>query len=124
MKQLCIRLDEKTTNKIQERANEKALSPSEYIRRLVELGLRIEEMSEKKNEGNDQNIEAFSDLGSSKMLWEKELAWTLEVRFILRFLVDKLGFSKTEIDSTLMQESKTRAEHFVAGLLNKPISEQ
>ena len=123
MKRLCVRLDEKTTNKIQDRANEKALSLSEYIRRLVELGLRIEEMSEKKSDADDQSNEAFSDLGSSKILWEKELAWTLEMRFILRLLVDKLVFGKTEFDHNLMQESKIRAEHFVAGLLNKPIIE-
>ena len=45
MKQLCIRLDERTADKIKHRAHEKAINLSEYIRRLVEMGLGIEEMS-------------------------------------------------------------------------------
>lgn len=123
MKQLCIRLDQKTYEKTKCRADDKALPIAQYIRRLVELGLRIEEMSEKKGEGNDQNNELFSDLGSSKMLWEKELSWTLEVRFLLRVLIGKLLLNKDEVDGNIIQQSKIHAEHFVAGLLNNQIKE-
>lgn len=123
MKQLCIRLDEKTFDKVRKRADEKALKLSEYIRRLVELGLRIEEMSEKKSTKDNGDNEQFSDLGSSKFLWEKELAWTLEMRFLIRFLADKLLYGKDQTDGNLLQESKIRAENFISGLLKNEINE-
>lgn len=123
MKQFCIRLDEKTFNTLQQKAQDKALKLSEYIRRLVELGLRIEEMSEKKSGKNNGDSALLSDLGSSKSLWEKELAWTLEMRFLMRFLVDKLLYGKGQTDGNLLQESKLRAENFVAGLFNEDFKE-
>lgn len=123
MKQLCIRLDQKTYEKIKNHAHDKALKLSEYVRRLVELGLRIEMMSEEKAAKNNDSEAHFSELGDSKILWEKELAWTLEMRFLMRILADKILYGKDQTDENLLNESKIRAENFVAGLFNKNVDE-
>lgn len=124
MKQFCIRLDDKTYEAIMKKSKDKALKPSEYIRRLVDIGLRIESMSEEKLSKNGDNENRFLDLGDSKILWEKELSWTLEMRFLIRLLADKILYGKSQSDENLLHESKVRAENFVSGFLNKAVDKE
>jgi hypothetical protein len=119
MKQFCIRVDQKTAEKIEQRAEEKVLKLSEYLRRLIELGLRIEQMSEKKE--NPDSDEPFADLGSSKLLWEKErlyedLSGTGKVKTFndsgFDFLISAKEKEKEEKIKTKLNNKLCEAAHY------------
>lgn len=115
MKQLCIRFDEKTFDDLSDNAQKKALTLSEYVRRLVEIGLRVE-MVASKNSGKTSEDE-------TKELWQKELSWTLETRFLIRFLVEKLLTSDDKSNMQFMKEARIKAENYVSGMLNEVVDE-
>ncbi len=100
--------------KITQRACQKKITLSAYARHLTELGLRIEELSE-KNEANadkaDPTLEAINQL---KKLQQKSFLASQEALYLVRYLTSRVK-EKTPHENEKMLEiakvqSKTRLE--------------
>ena len=50
MGKISVRFESETEKIIRERAAKKEITPSEYIRNLVEIGLKLKEYSTEKNQ--------------------------------------------------------------------------
>jgi hypothetical protein len=111
MKALSIRFDEETYENLRQNSEKKALAIAEYARRLIEIGLRVE-MAASKNTGKTSEDEL-------KELWQKELSWTLETRFLTRFLVEKLLASDEKDNLQFMKEARIKAENYVLGMMGE-----
>lgn len=121
MKQLCVRFDEKTFQILQKNADEKALKIAEYIRRLIDVGLRLETISASKSEENNGEENKISELGEVKKLWEHSLAWALETRLLTRLLMREVSKKSEEELLSMVNTLTDKAENHVAGLLDQRV---
>ena len=121
MNQISVKFDKKTEAVLRQKAQEKEMRLSEYLRRLIEIGLRVEEASSSKSSEDKLNYPKISELGELLKLWEKTLAWTLESRLLLRILVPQVLEKEEEKQKQLVTTTRTKAEKYVAGLLNNEV---
>lgn len=118
MKQLCIRFDEKTFETLGKNSENKALKLSEYVRRLVEIGLRVEQASSALSTENDKELNAIDELGEIKLLWENLLKWVLETRLLTRVLAGNLLSNDVESSAATVEKARMKSEKHVLELLN------
>src|SRR5271165_3982638 len=84
MARITISLPDEDLEYIENHAQQKALSASEYTRTLIKLGLTIE-----KNSGAIDPLNYAMDLEQQKLLWKTLLVWELETRYLVRHLVEE-----------------------------------
>ena len=104
MNRISIGFYPETYTKLEKRAKEKRLTLAEYTRQIVELGLRLEEMSAKK-EGEESNKDPLEQaLNFLKKLAKKEFATAQETLYLTRYI---LGISpeKNQGDHAKMLEA-------------------
>ena len=87
MKQLCIRFNKKTLEKMAQNAQKNVLSLSEYVRRLVEIGLKVEAVTAKNSEKSFEK--------QIKELWQKDLSWILETAVLFKSVAWALSLHST-----------------------------
>lgn len=119
MDRYTITFYEETSEKIKERAQKKGISSiAQCIRELVELALKFEEMTE-KSEGNLQENDLISLLSEIRNLLKNNLNWSLETRFLSRFLIENNPNITKEKQTEVLQKFKERAQDLVNGMLQE-----
>ena len=119
MDRYTITFYEETSEKIKGRAQKKGISSiAQCIRELVELALKFEEMAE-KSEGSLQENDLVALLSEIKNLLKNNLNWSLETRFLSRFLIENNPNVTKEKQTEVLQKFKERAQDLVNGMLQE-----
>ncbi len=91
MHRTSIGIKDADFKKIQANAEKKSLNTADYIRLLVNIGLKVEEAAEKSLADRPTPTDYSQD---TEALWKSLLACGLETRFLIRHLI-KQGFPET-----------------------------
>lgn len=119
MERITVTFYEEIYEKIKNRANKKGnISIAQCVRELVELALKFEEMAE-KSDTNPKENDLVSMLSEIKNLLKNDLNWSLETRFLLRFLIEIQPNLSREKQAEVLLKYKEHAQSFVSGLLQE-----
>jgi hypothetical protein len=87
----------------------------------VDLGLRLEEAASKNDGGTGNEKSEIDALGDLKLLWKNILSWSLESRYLARFLVESMpSLDKDKIGNILNQASE-KSKTAVSVLLHEEV---
>lgn len=115
MSQIPVGFPKKIEEKLRQTAKKRGVTLSHYIRELVEIGLQVEESAAKNL--SEKNVIEMQNLQMD--LWENSLAWELESRYLLRYLVEQTSLNDKQKANYILETAKSKAEAFVKGLLKK-----
>ena len=106
MHRTSIGIKDADFKKIQVNAEKKSLNTADYIRMLINIGLRVEEAAEKSLTDRSTQTDHASD---PEARWKSLLACGLETRFLIRYLI-KNGFQQAiEQRKLFLNEVKEKA---------------
>jgi len=114
MERICISLPDEMYNLLFDKAQQKKSTVSHYIRHLMDLGLKVEEMSETntdRNDGSKKELELIIHL------LKKVLNADFETRILVRYLTANLDVGKEEDHEQMREKAKLKAESLVEGLM-------
>lgn len=115
MHRTSIGIKDADFKKIQANAEKKSLNTADYIRMLVNIGLKVEEAAEKSLPDRSTPSDYPQD---TEALWKSLLACGLETRFLIRHLI-KQGFPETiEQRQLFLDDTKETALIKAEELLN------
>lgn len=117
MPRTSITFDTETFSKLHITAKNKKITLSSYVRELVAIGLKVEDMSQNKAE-NDSEKSDFTLSNEEKMLWKNCLLWQRESLYLVRNLVKDLLKKNNQ---TSLDNAKQSAQMYVDGLLQEQI---
>lgn len=103
MQRTSIGIPEDDYKKIQAQAAQKSIPVADYLRHLIQLGLKVEEAAENHSQGHSEEATSLD--------WsqEKLLTWGLELRYLLRYLIQN-GFQHSiEQRNAFLTEAKEKA---------------
>ena len=118
MQRISISFFEETYQIISERAEQKKLSIANYIRNLVELGLKVEDMSS-ENSSSEEESPIQKDLNILKKLLKKNLIAELESRMLTRYLTLHCSEGSEEDNREALRKAKETSEALVEGMLEE-----
>lgn len=114
MEQITIKIDEVIIEKMQQRMSRNGCKTfSQCARELIELALRIEEASLSESPKNDKE----NELEALLKLLKTNLTWSLENRFLLRFLIKNDKEINSNEGTLYMTKAKERADVYVKEML-------
>jgi hypothetical protein len=116
MNQIPVRIDKKTEEKLRAQAKEKDMKLSQYIRHLIEIGLRIEEMSKQQEQDKPHQNPILDELQLHKKWFQKNLQSSYETLYLTRYLLTHLPEEKTGDHHQFLDQAQTKAKAFVEGL--------
>jgi hypothetical protein len=119
MKQICITFDDELQEKLRRNAKEKNTKLGQYIRNLVDLGLRVEEMSAQKKAEGDKPDPLTEEFALFKKLLQKNLVSSYEMLYLIRHILTKMPEKTPGEHRAFADQAETKAQSFVAGLLDK-----
>jgi hypothetical protein len=109
MHKISIRFYNDTFHKLQETSTKKEIPFAQYVRELIEIGLRVEEISANYDDKNKKNNVNLST--DSKILWKNNLLWSLESLYLIRCLMnDLLPNMSEQYLNTAKQKAQTSIE--------------
>ena len=111
MKRSSINISNDDYKKIQAQAKKKSLVPADYIRHLIQLGLKVEEAAENHSTGHSKQS---ASLDPQKKL----LTWELESRYLIRYLIQN-GFERSlDERNAFLKEAQQKASSRIEAWLN------
>lgn len=118
MKQIPIAFDKQTEEKLRNNAKIKELKLAQYIRQLVDIGLRVEEIAEKKeSEGNkEEHTEMEKLLETQQTLIQKGLISTYEILYLIRYILTTLPEHELDAHNKIFDQSQIKAKQLVENL--------
>jgi hypothetical protein len=119
MERLTISFYDEIAQKLNKRAAKKNISVAQYIRDLVNIGLRVEEMSEQKKSENDGNDPLQAELETLKKLQRKGLDSSYESLYIVRHILINLLEEDPKKHVEILDMAKVKSKSFVDGLLGE-----
>ena len=116
MARFCITLPDEIHEKLKSGAKKQHISIAHYIRKLVEMGMELEALTDENTNGDGTKNSIFSE-EKQRVLWRHLLTWSLESRTLIRGLFEKILESKLPNVIAEVQTVKEKAEARVLGLL-------
>ena len=113
MKRTSIRITDDDYKKIQAQAEKKSLLLADYLRYLIQLGLKVEEAAEK----NHGERSPFLSIEEHILLWQTQLTWQRETCLLVKHLVDILTQAPMKDRDALMADAQEKAQARVHALL-------
>ncbi len=116
MKQISIGFDKRTEEKLRKNAKERDLKLAHYVRSLVDIGLRVEEMSEQKSaKKNDEGV-LLDELMFHKKLLQKGLLSNYESLYLIRYILAHLPEDKPGEHNQMLDNAQMKAKSLIEGL--------
>lgn len=112
MKSITINFYPEIYENLKKHAEDKKISINQYVRSLVDLGLRIEEMSGQPKENLPSN-----GLDILQKIAEKNLISTQEILYLARYIVTHLPQEQVSHHSEMLSQARVRSEGFVEALV-------
>lgn len=116
MKQIPIGFDKKTEEKLRKNSKERDIKLAQYVRSLVEIGLRVEEMSEQKANKQNAKDELLDELIFHKKLLQKGLVSNYESLYLIRYILAHLPEDKLGEHNQMLDNAQMKAKSLVEGL--------
>jgi hypothetical protein len=116
MDRITISFQPETYKKLQDNAENKKITINQYVRDLVDIGLRVEEAAS-KNEGDKNSVS--DKLDDIKDFIKKHMTASYENLYLTRYIVTKAAEKEQEENSTALQKSKDKSTSFVGGLFEE-----
>lgn len=119
MERISIGFYPEIYTKLEKRADQKKLKLAQYIRQLVELGLRIEEMSEQKEgDKTDQNpIEKA--LAFQQKLLQKGFLSSHEALYLVRYMLPHLEEKNSGDHAKMLEAAKVKSQSLLEILIEE-----
>ncbi len=73
MPRICITFHQEMLHQLHMKAKHKKITVSQYIRELIEIGLKIEEMAEQKEVNGSSKMKETEMPDELKLLWKNSL---------------------------------------------------
>src|SRR5689334_15095393 len=119
MKQIPIGFDKKTEEKLRKNAKERDIALAQYVRNLVDIGLRVEEMSAKKEAGQDDKNGLEHELEFQKMLLQKGLSVHFETLYLIRYMLAHLPEEQPGDHNKMLDNAQIKSKSMVEKLLHE-----
>ncbi|CAN5423874.1 hypothetical protein BH10PSE19_BH10PSE19_16320 [soil metagenome] len=119
MNRISITFNDESYAKLQTQAEKKKISLAKYVRELVDIGLQVEEAASQNEDHKKLKKNEIDDLGELKELWKNNLIWTLESRYLSRYLVENIVGKEEEAIAKILEKAREKSRSFVAGLLHE-----
>jgi hypothetical protein len=116
MNQIPVRIDKKTEEKLRTQAKEREMKLSQYIRHLIEIGLKIEEMSKQQEQNKSNHNPILDELQLHKKWFQKSLQSSYETLYLTRYLLAHLPEEKAGEHHQFLEQAQTKAKALVEGL--------
>ena len=117
MARLTITLAETQLEKIKTLAEQKSMTLSHCSPHLIDIGLRVEDASRQPRALADDTLASSSHTPLPNKQWQKLLTWTLESRYLIRYLIMHSLQQSVEQRQAFVVEAKqkasTRIEKFI-----------
>lgn len=114
MPRVSVTIPDETYKKIEDRAKIKGEQTiSQCANELIELGLRVEEATEKNRENNNEELTLIDELRSIKMMLEHNMTWTVESRAYARFFMETMSNQPPEEKAELAKLFKEKAKESI-----------
>jgi len=114
-----ITFQDETYKKIEDRTMQKGMnSIAHCIRNMVDICFKIEEAALKSDE-DESDTDLLQAILELKTLLKSNLNWSLETRFLVRFLVENQPSGSKEKKIEILEKYKESAGLHVNELLNK-----
>lgn len=114
MEQITMKVDETFYEKIKIRMEKKGCKTiAQCTRELAELGMRIEEAAASQEGKNDENDMSLALVN----LLKTNLTWSLETRFIVRFLLENWNNLDSAKPCDFIEKAKQRATVVIEDLM-------
>jgi hypothetical protein len=122
MERITVTFYDDINERIKKRAERHGNQPiAQAIREMVEMCLKIEEAAENSDGKNKEGDELSKLISELKNLLKINMNWSLETRFLARFLTD----NQPNVDSNLKLEAlkayKEKAQDYVKGLTGEVV---
>lgn len=121
MERITVSFYDEIVQKMTERATKKNISLAQYVRDLVSIGLRVEEMSEQKNSENDGDDSLQRELDALKKLQRKSLDSSYESLYIVRHILINLLEKDPARHTEILDTAKIKSKSFVDGLVGEEL---
>jgi len=118
MKRINITLYDETFARLENllvAENEKSMAS--LIRKLIDFAVLVKESASKSRDGGEQN-----DMDSMLVLLKKILTWSLETRFLARFMVGEMTTLEHEKRKEILNKYKEKSKDYVRGMLDNTVS--
>lgn len=114
-----ITFKDEVYKKIEDRTQQKGMqSIAHCIRNMVDICFKIEEAASRSDE-NESDSDLLQAVLELKNLLKSNLNWSLETRFLTRFLVENQPTGSKEKKVEILEKYKESANCHVNELLNK-----
>src|SRR5687767_14866146 len=110
MERITISFYEEIYEKITQRAQMKRMRVASYVRQLVELGLRIEEMSEQKQSDNTRPDPVEEALALQQKLLQKEFISSQETLYLVRYILANIPEKNAGDHAKMLEAAKAKAQ--------------
>ncbi len=117
MARFCISLLDEIHEKLKLNAKKQHISIAHYIRKLIEMGMELEKLTDQNKGGSGENSSIFSE-EKQRILWKNLLSWSLESRVLSRVLFEKILDSKFPDVKAEIKIIKEKSEAKASGLLD------
>lgn len=118
MKRISITFYDELVDLLESNAKEKNISLAQYVRKLVEVGLKVETYSNQQNETQNSIEDQFENLKLDLQKWlQKILVADYESLYLLRYMIPQMLGKEKEKHLEFMKKAKLHAEGFVHGAL-------
>lgn len=111
MKRLSITFYDETHDKLETNAKTKHLSLAEYVRQLVETGLKVEALSNESKAEENPMMDLLNTLRAEQQAWAKKIIPTLhESLYLNRFVVANLNEGHQKESQQFLRDAKMKAQ--------------
>ena len=117
MARFCISLPDDIHKKLKLKAKDQHISLAHYLRKLIEMGVELENLTDQNKAGSGENSSIFSE-EKQRVLWKNVLSWSLETRVLTRVLFGKILDAKYTDVNAEIKMIKEKAEARTLGLLD------
>jgi hypothetical protein len=119
MERITVSFSGETYEKIAKRADTKQMKVAAYVRQLVELGLRIEEMSEQKSSENQTKDPLEKSLQLLQKLLQKEFTSNQETLYLVRYILTNIAEKNTGDHAKMLDAAKVKAQTILEVILEE-----
>jgi hypothetical protein len=117
MPRITITVPKQYLTILQTNAVEKSIPLAQYVRGLMDAGFNSTSGNQAQPTAIQPQHSPAADLPDTKTYWKHDLAWSLECRYLLRYLVDNLPQANAEKCKAALSLAKEKAQQIVDELM-------
>jgi hypothetical protein len=118
MNRISITFYEEVFSKLQKYADEKKISIAQFVREMVDIGLRVQEISNKNDQENKKDM-VLEKLDEMQKLIKNNMISGYENLYLTRYSVLNLPEKSEEELDGVIEKAKIKSKAYIEGLSDK-----